>query len=386
MGIIRLLLAIGVVLFHSTPILHIRMLGGWAVPAFYVISGFYMALVLNEKYARGKRGYNEFIFQRLMRLLPAYWVCLIASIIVGATGWGTTLPAVAGQSPFSFWAQHAGHLPLMQLIYLAFSQTFLLGQDWLYYMRLAPDHTLHWTANVAAWPNQPLQFLFVAPAWSLGIELSFYLIAPFLVRRTPGAICLFICASFILRLAMWQLLRHTGNPQMSLSADPWASRFFPSEIATFFLGALGYHFYARARARHWNIRSLGWAGWLLALVSIFALPIAKQHGVSSMLIVPIMAICVPFVFTLTKNWKMDRWLGELSYPVYIAHSVVGAVIAKKLDLIHGGDVQGWMLLLWTLPIAILIRVCVEQPIDHWRQHLHNARHREPAAVISPAPM
>ena len=56
MGTIRLLLALAVLLMmHSTPLLGIRMINGaWAVQAFYVISGFYMALVLNEKYPRGR--------------------------------------------------------------------------------------------------------------------------------------------------------------------------------------------------------------------------------------------------------------------------------------------------------------------------------------------
>src|SRR4051812_44894507 len=103
MGIIRLLLALAVLLMmHSTPLFGIKMINGaWAVQSFYVISGFYMALVLNEKYARGRRGYGEFILQRLMRLLPAYWFCVIASIVLGLTGWGTILPKAGTVPPFT---------------------------------------------------------------------------------------------------------------------------------------------------------------------------------------------------------------------------------------------------------------------------------------------
>ena len=51
MGLIRTLLAISVVLAHSSPIFGIKLVGGQvAVQAFYMISGFYMTLVLNEKY------------------------------------------------------------------------------------------------------------------------------------------------------------------------------------------------------------------------------------------------------------------------------------------------------------------------------------------------
>ena len=48
MGLLRLILAISVVIWHSSPIFGISLVGGQAaVQAFYIISGFYMALILN---------------------------------------------------------------------------------------------------------------------------------------------------------------------------------------------------------------------------------------------------------------------------------------------------------------------------------------------------
>jgi peptidoglycan/LPS O-acetylase OafA/YrhL len=82
-----------------------------AVQGFYVISGFYMALVLNEKYPPGRAGYGEFISQRLLRLLPAYWFCLIAAIVLEGIGAATILPRAGGTPTFQFWREHAGQLP-----------------------------------------------------------------------------------------------------------------------------------------------------------------------------------------------------------------------------------------------------------------------------------
>ena len=51
MGTIRLLLAISVVIAHSNPFFGQRLWEGEiAVELFFIISGFYMALILNEKY------------------------------------------------------------------------------------------------------------------------------------------------------------------------------------------------------------------------------------------------------------------------------------------------------------------------------------------------
>ena len=51
MGILRTILALAVVVYHSYKLFGLRMCGGQvAVESFYMISGFYMALILNEKY------------------------------------------------------------------------------------------------------------------------------------------------------------------------------------------------------------------------------------------------------------------------------------------------------------------------------------------------
>jgi len=61
MGLLRLILAISVVLAHTSYIFGFGLVGGQAaVQAFYIISGFYMALVLNEKYIGENRSYYLF--------------------------------------------------------------------------------------------------------------------------------------------------------------------------------------------------------------------------------------------------------------------------------------------------------------------------------------
>ena len=52
MGLLRIVLALSVLLEHAMAWHGYRMLGGpLAVQCFFIISGFYMGLVLNEKYA-----------------------------------------------------------------------------------------------------------------------------------------------------------------------------------------------------------------------------------------------------------------------------------------------------------------------------------------------
>jgi len=83
MGLIRILLAITVVVGHSGSTLfgYTFVGGSIAVQTFYIISGFYMALILNEKYT-GKKSYSLFITNRFLRLYPVYWIVLFLSLIM----------------------------------------------------------------------------------------------------------------------------------------------------------------------------------------------------------------------------------------------------------------------------------------------------------------
>jgi peptidoglycan/LPS O-acetylase OafA/YrhL len=71
-----MLLAVCVLFEHSVPFGPLNYLDGVpAVEAFFVISGFYMAFVLSEKYTRQKFGRSwigKFYLSRYLRLYPAY--------------------------------------------------------------------------------------------------------------------------------------------------------------------------------------------------------------------------------------------------------------------------------------------------------------------------
>src|SRR3954451_14766869 len=79
MGSLRLYLALSVVLAHFGIPLGFPT-SDVAVQSFFVISGFYMALVLNEKYGPGC--YWLFISNRLLRLWPTYAVVLVLSFAI----------------------------------------------------------------------------------------------------------------------------------------------------------------------------------------------------------------------------------------------------------------------------------------------------------------
>jgi peptidoglycan/LPS O-acetylase OafA/YrhL len=81
MGCFRLFLALSVLASHYWFWRINFWMGAYiAVTAFYVISGFYMSLVLDTKYT-GRRGLLTFYSNRALRLFPVYWIVLLLTAI-----------------------------------------------------------------------------------------------------------------------------------------------------------------------------------------------------------------------------------------------------------------------------------------------------------------
>ena len=232
MGSLRFLLAISVVYWHAGVFLGFPLVpGDTAVQCFYAISGFYMSLVLNEKYGSESSSYLLFISNRFLRLFPAYAIVLLLTLWLALMVSGLSPSAAL---PFAVAWQSLTPIDWSSAALLIGSQIFMWGQDIYLFFTLKHGALAFWPDFYTA--RQPLHPLLVIPqAWTLGLEFSFYLIAPFIVRRSVGAIMVAFAASLGVRLCLQFWFGYQG--------DPWSYRFFPSELAVFLIGALGYRVY-----------------------------------------------------------------------------------------------------------------------------------------------
>lgn len=131
-GLFRLILSYLVLLHHSTPL----RLGEWAVYVFFVLSGFWICRMWRRRYAHTHHPYLTFAVSRWWRLAPVFVVCTFLGVA---------------------------------------SSFFLHGGD-----------VSHHCGNLLWWLRQ---FLIVGSAavtelptaWSLDIEMQFYLVAPLLI-------------------------------------------------------------------------------------------------------------------------------------------------------------------------------------------------------------
>jgi peptidoglycan/LPS O-acetylase OafA/YrhL len=124
MGFLRFILAITVVIAHSSPIFGFTFVGGQiAVQSFYMISGFYMTLILNEKYVGTNSSYKLFISNRFLRLYPIYGMVLlltiVSSVIVSIYTNGNNL------GKFGIYAEYYDVMSFGSLFFLVFTNLLL---------------------------------------------------------------------------------------------------------------------------------------------------------------------------------------------------------------------------------------------------------------------
>jgi len=176
MGLLRVLLALSVLLDHAHGLGGYAMVGGpLAVQCFFIISGFYMGMVLTERYDRPALN-RAFYANRFLRIYGVYFLFLVLHLAIFAA-----VAAGGGGSPLSPYFEAS--IPWYEKALLGLLNVTLIGQDLPLWLTIEQGH-LAWTSSfVASGDGAVFRFMVIPAAWSLSLELCFYAIAPFIVRR-----------------------------------------------------------------------------------------------------------------------------------------------------------------------------------------------------------
>lgn len=348
MGAVRLFLALVVAADHlqatwlaphyRLPIPRELKLGvnaGFAVMMFYVISGFLISTVLAQKYSASPGGTLAFYRSRFIRIFSLYWPLAIVVLAFWPGAWTRFAAA-------SLPDQMTGLL--------------LFGMDW----RISFLPTTY-TASLSA----------LQVAWTLGAELTFYVLAPLLLRSWSLTIAV-LTVSLAVRFYFVATIGYSSV---------WTYMFLPSTIAFFLLGHIGR--VVAERFRRLESPSVWMPIFVLAFGALILGPPPEWDGVQFWTAIVCFALALPGLFELTKDNRFLNGLGGLSYPVYLIHYPVlvmllgGSRLAGMFDSTGGSSTAIALLCVSVVTAAaVVVHWLIEQPTAAAMRWLSSPRLRK----------
>jgi len=340
MGLIRLLLAFSVLSNHFKSSHYLKFVGGdIAVELFFIISGFYMAMVYKD--------YSSNLYfwkSRYLRLYPVYIFCAASALIL---------------FPLDRFIDGINALPFFAKTYLIFTNCTLLFQDLTMFLGVNNGVTF-FTKNFSN-SNPPLHtLLLVPPAWSLGLEISFYLICPFIIKLKSYKILIIAIVSIVIKL----ILSHQGY-----NADPWSYRFFPSELSLFIFGIISYRLYYSVGYLYFN----KFISIIIFILVVFILYNYQNfninYNINKWMLYIVFILSLGFIFNLTKYNRFDRFISILSYPIYCVHIIVLTYLMPIGEIWKndGSVLMSLLYFLVTCIVSIIIYYVIEKPFDAYRK-------------------
>jgi peptidoglycan/LPS O-acetylase OafA/YrhL len=346
-GLFRLFLACIVFAQHSTRLL----IGAAAVFLFFGLSGYWIAAIWDKDYAATKAPAFTFYVSRAWRILPAFWVANLCAIAIAAR---------RGELPDAY--RTFAFTP--HLVTMISGNLGLLGYSLLPHSQRLLD-----------------------TAWSLDVEMEFYLLIPLLMLLPRPA----------WRVRSLLLAGFFGLCAILLYGEP-VYRNLGYYIIFF---GIGLFFFYSKKVPSQSLALIGLALSLLCLCVCCAAPqlrglvLASKHAVGESVRWSYAANCalaflmMPFAFRTVHQPSPapDRALGDMSYLVYLFHVPALALLGDSYYSLSLRQRFPELALVWigVFTFSFAFWAIVHRPLDRQRKHFISRRKKAEVKTETPSP-
>lgn len=342
LDVLRFICATGVIFHHTTSILNEKGIathaeyfhrhsGPFFLDVFFVISGFLISLILMKEYQQGTFSIKNFYARRIIRIWPLYFLIVITKILL--------IPVL---TEYIVWDNIKTNL--------LYASSFAVN----YQLLLTP---------------QPDTYSIL---WSICIEEHIYLLLPLFLFIFKGKFKLIGWFLVISGFVSWAYFK--GIPSISGYNTPY---FVSSSYFLFFgIGTL-IAWYHNQGVKFKLLFFPPIQTLLLIIIALFVFNILPQPTSGLVKVLSVYMITCGYLvwaaaqdnFVIKTNTKLAKYLGNISYGMYITHIMIAAPIIKyfkKSDIKFSEWLFGWgipcIVTLSTIALATLLYYSFERPI------------------------
>ena len=315
--------------------------GGFGVTCFFFLSGFLITTLLRRERERsGATNLKNFYMRRLIRIVPPMGITILVSILLSMAG-------VFGE--YWNWAGVFGNF--------AFMTNYMAPLGWT-----GPPGT--------------------GVLWSLAVEEHFYLLFPIvfafgMVKLKPKqqALSLFIFCAVVL---LWRIVQVKYLHALETAADDPRTYFTTdSRLDSIAFGCILALWNNPVLDRSREVAPIHWRWAIvgaLAIVGSFAYRSEAfrqswRYSIQGLALIPIFHAAISYhksAWFSWLNWKSLRWIGLMSYAIYLFHIIAYAIV---LAVFHTRSIPVKLALVipLTLLYAFAMYAFVERPLAKLRK-------------------
>ena len=312
----------------------VKLLGHLGVILFFVLSGFLITyLLLAEKKVSGGISVKEFYIRRVLRIWPLYFFLVLMALFL-----------------------------FPQISFLDIPGDDVGDGNWLkyfLYLIILPNIAVKMFSAVP----------YIGQTWSIGVEEQFYLIWPWLVKKSKHILSILISVIVVYLVILFGLeMLAKSKPELigwKIAAEVW----HVSSIDCMAIGGIfaWLHFHQKEQILR-NIRNDFMEIFsVLAAMGMIVMGIrfpVLHHEIYAVLFgVIILNLATRDKSIIRLEHPVPDYLGKISYGVYMYH-VLCIVIAFKVLKGYTGEVNSWLLYALSIGLTVLVSGASYEWLEH----------------------